>query len=74
LSTRIGLTQPEFHLSNTVAGPDEDVLWGMLAAETQLTHQLPLSPSSAFSKPSPQASCKPSFSYQAWKQFSTRMA
>ena len=39
-STCDGLPQPEFHVSHTVAGPDEDVLWGMLAAETQLTRRV----------------------------------
>ena len=29
--------QPEFHVSDAAAGPDEDVLWGTLAAATQLT-------------------------------------
>ena len=40
LSTCVGLPQPEFHVSRTVAGPDGDVLWGMLAAETQLTRRV----------------------------------
>jgi len=34
------MPQPEFHVSHTVAGPDEDVLWDMLAAETQLTRKV----------------------------------
>ena len=34
------MPQPEFHVSHAVAGPDEDVLWGMLAVETQLTRRV----------------------------------
>ena len=34
------MPQPEFHVSHTAAGPDEDVLWGMLAAETQLKRRV----------------------------------